>query len=220
VTTRRSVLTAGCALAIGALAPALPAAAASGPADFVRELGNRALGVIRSELPPTQKRAYFRQLLDEDFDVPGIARFVLGPRWRLASGRERREFSDLLEDYLLVVYNERFGRYGGERLRVTGGRADADGATVKSEIVRPRGGPPIAVDWRLRVRDGLYKIEDVMIDGVSMAASQRAEFAAAIERNGGHIDGLFAMMRRRIAGAGAASAAAAPADYGSSAPRR
>ncbi len=218
MTTRRSVLTAGCALAIGAFAAALPAAAEPGPADFIRQLGNRALGVIRSSLPPAQKRAYFRQLLDEDFDVRGIARFLLGPRWRLASEREKREFGSLLEDYLLVVYSDRFGRYGGERLRVTGGRAGPDGGIVKSEIVRPQGGPPIRVDWRLKVRDGLYRIEDVMIDGVSMAASQRAEFAAAIERGGGHLGALFAMMRHRIAAAGAASAA--PAEYGSSSPGR
>jgi phospholipid transport system substrate-binding protein len=214
VTTRRSVLTTACALAIGAFAPALPAAATSGPADFVRQLGNRALGVIRSDLPPEQKRAYFRQLLEEDFDVPAIARFVLGPRWRMASDEQRREFSRLLQDYLLVVYSERFGQYAGERLRVTASRAGPDGAIVKSEIIRPRGGPPIALDWRLRVRDGLYRIEDVMIDGVSMAASQRAEFADAIERDGGRIGGLLALMRRRIAGA------AAPAEYGSSAPMR
>jgi phospholipid transport system substrate-binding protein len=215
MTTRRSVLTAGCALALGAFGPGLSAAATFGPVEFVRELGNRALGVIRSDLTPEQKRTYFRQLLEQDFDIPGIARFVLGPRWRMASAQEREEFMSLFEDYLLVVYGDRFGRYSGERLQVTGSRVGPEGAIVKSEIVRPQGGPPITVDWRMRVRDGLYRIEDVLIDGVSMSVSQRAEFAAAIERSGGHIAGLLDMMRNRLE-----AAAKQVAGYGSNAPRR
>ena len=65
-----------------------PAVADTGPAEFVRTLGNEAFGVIRSDMPPAQKQAFFHQLLQQDFDVPGIARFVLGPYWRAASEPE------------------------------------------------------------------------------------------------------------------------------------
>ncbi|MBV8131126.1 MAG: ABC transporter substrate-binding protein [Alphaproteobacteria bacterium] len=59
-------------------------------------------------------------------------------------------------------------QYRGEALKVTGSRLDPQGVIMTSEIVCPEGGPPIKVDWRLETRDGLYKISDVIIDGVSM----------------------------------------------------
>jgi phospholipid transport system substrate-binding protein len=99
-----------------------------------------------------------------------------------------------LEDHLVRFYGQRFAQYNGESLRVIGSRPEPGGAVVASEIIRPQG-PPIRVDWRLNARDGLYKISDVSVDGVSMVLTQRAEFAALIERHGGQLAGLLATMR-------------------------
>jgi phospholipid transport system substrate-binding protein len=186
-------------------------AADTGPAEFVRTLGNEALGVIRADTPPAQKQVFFHQLLQQNFDLPGIARFVLGPHWRTASEPEKQEFLRLFEDYIVRVYSERFAQYRGETLRVTGSRADPEGAIVTSEILRPGGAPPIKVDWRLTARDGLYKISDVIIDGVSMGVTERSEIAAMIQRSGG-VPGLLAIMREQNAApAGALPAAVPPA---------
>jgi MlaC protein len=57
---------------------------------------------------------------------------------------------------------------------------------VTSQIIRLQR-PPIEVDWRLAESDGRYKISDVSIDGVSMALTQRSEFAAIVQRNGGRV---------------------------------
>ena len=176
-----------------------PAVADTGPAEFVRTLGNAALGVIRADMPPAQKQAFFHQLLQQDFDVSGIARFVLGPSWRIASEPEKQEFSRLFMDYIVRVYSERFAQYRGETLRVTGSRSDPEGATVTSEIVGPQGAPSIKIDWRLSTRDGFYKISDVIIDGVSMRTSERSEFASVIQRNGGQMQALLAMLRENAA---------------------
>jgi phospholipid transport system substrate-binding protein len=161
-------------------------------------------------MAPAQKQAFFHQLLQRDFDVPGIARFVLGPYWRVASEPEKQEFSSLFEDYIVRVYSERFAQYRGEALRLTGSRSDPEGAIVTSEIVRPPGAPPIKVDWRLSTRDGLYKISDVIIDGVSMQVSERSQFASGIQRSGGQVQSLLAMMREKAAAPTSAADAALP----------
>ena len=70
-------------------------------------------------------------------------------------------------------------------MSVTGNRPDPNGAIVTSQIIRPPGAPPIEIDWRLSVCDGVYKISDIVVEGVSMAATQRSEFAQMIQRNGG-----------------------------------
>jgi phospholipid transport system substrate-binding protein len=196
VSTRRSLLVAGFVLA----ARSATAAPAPDPAaDFIRALGDQALQVIRGGLMLQQKIEYFRQMLRQDFDMPGIARFVLGRYWRVASEAEQQEFERLLEDYIVLTYGRRLADAGGSSLRIIGSRPLPDGGiVVSSEVVR-EGGAPIRMDWRLGVHGGYYKIEDLSIDGVSMAITQRAEFGAAIQRSGGRVSGLIEQMRYAIA---------------------
>ena len=197
--TRRSILTATLVLIMGALAPAILAAAAD-PAAVINNLGNRALEVLGKNVPPAQRVARFHELFREDFDVPGIARFVLGRYWKTATTEQQEEFVRLFEDYIAIVYSSQLAAYSGETLKVTGSRADQEGAIVASEIIRPSGTPPVKVEWRLTNQHGTYKIRDVAVDGISMAVTQRSEFASVIQRNGGQVQGLIAMLRDKTAG--------------------
>lgn len=197
---RRSFLTAAFVVLAGALAPAIPGAAAADPAAMISNLGSQALQVLGKDATQSQRVARFRDLLREDFDVPGIARFVLGRYWNTATEEQRAEFTKLFEDYIAVAYATRLAEYTGETFKVTGSRPDGDGAIVSSQILRPGGAPPVKVDWRLTGRNGAYKISDVSVDGISMAVTQRSEFASVIQHNGGQVQGLITMLRQRIAG--------------------
>jgi phospholipid transport system substrate-binding protein len=192
---RRSVLTAAFALIVGALAPAILAAA--DPAAVINNLGNRALEVLGKNATPAQKAARFHELFREDFDVPGIARFVLGRYWKTATPEQQEEFVKLFEDYIALVYSSQLAAYSGETLKVTGSRPEPEGAVVASEIIRPTGTPPVKVEWHLTDRNGTYKINDVAVDGISMAVTQRSEFAAVIQRNGGQVQGLITQLREK-----------------------
>jgi phospholipid transport system substrate-binding protein len=191
---RRAVLTAFVLFA-GALAPAILAAA--DPAAVINNLGNRALEVLGKNATPAQRAARFHELFREDFDVPGIARFVLGRYWKTATPEQQEEFTKLFEDYIALVYSSQLAAYSGETLKVTGSRAEAEGAVVASEIVRPTGAPPVKVEWHLAGQSGTFKIRDVAVDGISMAVTQRSEFASVIQRNGGQVQGLIAMLREK-----------------------
>ena len=195
--TRRSVLTATVVLILGALAPAILAAA--DPAAVINNLGNRALEVLGKNATPAQRVARFHELFREDFDVPGIARFVLGRYWKTATTEQQQEFIKLFEDYIALVYSSQLAAYSGETLKVTGSRADPQGAIVASEIIRPTGNPPVKVEWHLADQNGTYKIRDVAVDGISMAVTQRSEFASVIQRNGSQVQGLIAMLREKTA---------------------
>ena len=85
---------------------------------------------------------------------------------------------------------------------MTGSRAAPDGSVVSSEIVRPNGAPPAKVDWLLTQHDGAYKISDVIVEGVSMAVTQRSEFASVIQRHGGQVQGLITALRQKTEAAG------------------
>jgi phospholipid transport system substrate-binding protein len=201
--TRRFLLIIACCaiIGIGILIPSRPAAAAD-PAAVITNLGNQALQVLGTNVSPDTRLTRFRQLFTADFDVPRIARFVLGRYWRVATPQQHQQFIELFTNYISLVYSNRLAEYSGETLKVTGSRAAPDGSLVSSEIVRPNGAPPAQVEWLLTPSDGTYKISDVIVEGVSMAVTQRSEFASVIERDGGQVQGLITALRQKTESAG------------------
>jgi phospholipid transport system substrate-binding protein len=169
------------------------AAADEAPVAFIRTLGTQAISVIRSATPLGAKAAYFDQMVHQDFDLIDICRFVLGPYWRVASPAERQQFCDGFADRLVRSYGRRLAQSGNGEFVVTGSRTGPGGVIVNSQII-PAQGAPIALDWRLGVTGGFYKIEDIAIDGVSMALAQRSEISGLIAREGGQVEMLLATM--------------------------
>src|SRR5579864_7867741 len=152
-------------LVLGVLACAAPREAAAQDARaFIATLGTQAIQVLGPNVPEAQRLARFRELFRNDFDMPGISRFVLGRYWRAATPQEQQEFLRLFQEYLVRAYSTRLGQYGGEPFRVTGARPAENGETeVTSQIIRLSGGAPIEVDWSLTVGPGGYKIVDVYV---------------------------------------------------------
>jgi phospholipid transport system substrate-binding protein len=182
---------------------AAPARAADEPAGFIADLGQRTIKVLSSRLSEKEREAQFRAIFDEGFDVPAISRFVLGPYWRTASEAQRQDFVTLFEAYVVHAYAVRFNEYAGQQLQVVAARAEGDDSSlVQSRIAQPSGAPPLKVDWRVGKTAKGYKINDVVVEGVSMAVTQRQEFASVIQRNGGQIDALLKLLREK-AGQGA-----------------
>jgi phospholipid transport system substrate-binding protein len=65
----------------------------------------------------------------------------------------------------------------------------------------PGGTAAVRIDWRLVNNNGAYKINDVIVEGISMAVTQRSEFASIVQRNGGQVRSLIALMRQKTASA-------------------
>ena len=170
----------------------------------MNELWTRAVEVLSKKVPVSERLTRFRQLFHADFDGPGIARFVLGRYWRNASEQEQQEFLKLFEDYVVFVYGTRLSNFSGETFKIRGTRADEAGTVVSTDIISPGGEAPIKVDWRLISDKGAFKINDVIIEGISMLATQRSEFASVIQRHGGQVSGLLELMRERTHTASAA----------------
>jgi phospholipid transport system substrate-binding protein len=200
---QRTFFTATVVLFTGALAPSIPAGAGMDPAAFINNLGNQ-LQAVTSSTSPEQRLAGFHQLFREDFDVPGLGRFVLGRFWRIFTPSEQQEFLGLFENYVVLTYSEKLSDYtvDGGRPSVTACRPYPDGAIVSSKIIRGSGAyQPIQVDWRLTAQNGSYKVSDIVIDGLSMAANGRSQLEGVVERNGGRPQAILAVMRQQIAGA-------------------
>jgi phospholipid transport system substrate-binding protein len=184
----------------------LRAAPAGEAVHFINELVKQALTTLNDKQMSDQERAQrFRTLLDANFDIPRISRFVLGRYWNQANDQERQQFQQLFEEYVVRTYATRFRTYGGEAVsddvvKVTGSRPESETSTiVTSQIRRADGAPPVRVDWRVRKGENGLRIVDVDVEGVSMALTQREEFSAVIQRNGGAVAGLNRELEQKLA---------------------
>jgi phospholipid transport system substrate-binding protein len=180
---------------VSGLATAAHGAQMQDAATFIADLGARGIQTLGPSVPDAQRQARFRQLLDSDFDVPEIARFALGPYARTMSPAAQQEFLPLFRNYIARAYSDRLGRYGGALFRVTGVRPYG-GETVVATEATGRAGNPVHIEWHVADRGGRLLVTDVVVDGVSMKATQRGEFASIIQRNGGHPEALIAALRQ------------------------
>lgn len=171
-----------------------------GASAFIQKLGDRAIKTFSDKAAKAGAKEKFRALLVEGFDIPYIARWVLGRYWNVANDAQRQEYMGLFERMIVDAYAGRFAEYSGETFKITGARPEGEAdSTVSTQIVRPSG-PPINVDWRVRKNGATYKIIDVAVEGVSMGVTQRSEFASVIQTNGGQFDGLLKVLRAKVAG--------------------
>ncbi len=168
---------------------------------FIEDLAASAIAALTpTDISRSEREARSRSLLQENFAVETIGRFVLGRYWQQATPEQREEYLRLIEDLIVTTYVDRFARYTGETLTVTRAVAAEEGGDVIvfSQINRPGGGDPVNVGWRVRAQGGGHKIVDVLVEGVSMGRTQRDEFSSVIRNGGGTVEPLLAEMRRRV----------------------
>lgn len=201
---RRTFLAVFAALAmvgtsIGSLS-AQPAATNSVPnaTAFIDRLAQRAIeGLTSKDIDYSERTQRFRALFTEAFDVPTIGRFALGVPWRQASESDRAEYLKAFEDFIVASYATRFADYGGEKIITTGSRRGDDNEVfVQSQFMRTQGAP-VRVTWRLRPIGDSWRIIDVIIEDVSMAITQRDDFSATVQRNGGRLQPLIEALRAK-----------------------
>lgn len=168
---------------------------------LVDALVREGLQTLRDErLTPGARQERFAAILENDFDLPRIARFTAGRYWSMASEADRQHFVNVFEHWVIVTYSDRFSGYSGEGVKVTGSRPDSETiVTVFTQLVRATGGPPVKIDWRVR-RDQTndYRVVDVAVEGVSMLVTQREEFSSVIQSNGGTVAGLTKALENKI----------------------
>ena len=210
--TRRTAATAlSLLLTIALVLPgAARAAGAGSPGDaakFIEALGQEAVDELsRSDVPEETRREQFLDLLERGFALEAISRFVLGRYWRVASEQQQDKFQDVFTRIVAQRFLPLFQQYGREDFAVTGARPDPAQPSlyaVRTLVARPGetggGGPKVEVIWRVRPASDSYEIVDIKAEGVSMAITLRSEYNSAIQRAGGNVGNLIAMLEDNLA---------------------
>lgn len=160
--------------------------------NFVDKMAQTGIGFLGNEgLTDEQRTAEFRKLLNANFDMATIGRFALGRYWKTATPAQQTEYQKLFKTMIVEIYSRRFKEYNGQELEVTGARADGETDVMVSSSIIPPNGQKVSVDWRVRNN----KVVDILVEGVSMALTQRSDFASVIQRGGGNVDVLLEHLR-------------------------
>ncbi len=196
-------------LRLPALAAVLTATTLTAPAradavsegtQLIRSMGDTVISILANKgLPKPQREERFRQIYRANFDGAIIGASVMGPVWKTTSPAVQQEYLQVFETYIAKVYAAQLSAYSGEKLDVVGGEPDGNGATIDTRIVDQKSGRTVDIKWRLRPTAGHMKVRDVLIENISMAQTQRREFAAVLQQHDNKAEGLIAAIRGKIA---------------------
>ena len=176
----------------------LGAAAEAGPRETMQDTIDRVLVVLNNPALDTAARlASIEEIAYERFDMYTMSRLVLGRSWKKFSKAQRKDYIAEFKEYLANNYGNRINRYDEETVEILGTRDEPRGdVTVQTRIV---GGEfeDARVDYRMRQRDGAWKVIDVIIEGISMVSNFRDQFREVLSRGGP--DHLLAKLREKNA---------------------
>ncbi len=178
----------------------LPARAADGPAaQLIQKVSAIVIELVKAKTG-AEREAGIRQVLQEYFDLPAMARSALGTHWGQTNEQQRQRYLKAVVDSEAHAYAERFGQYGGQTLTVDKVIPKANGVSlVDSKLNQSNGDPPVKIQWEVRNTGQGDRITDVKIEGVSMVMTRRTDFNSYIQNHGGQVDALISELESRAA---------------------
>ena len=169
------------------------------PGSYVISTTEKAIKTLTDKsTDPQEKEARFGKLFDENFDVPSISRFVLGKYWKSATTTQKKEFIVTFRNYIVKTYSSRFSEYTGEKLTLINSENQSNPKLfIVHTALNREDAPPIKVDWRVGLKKDRYVILDIIIEGISLAITQRSEFVSVIDQNDGNVDNLIKLLKEK-----------------------
>lgn len=152
--------------------------------QFLVRIVDNAITRLTGDLSPPQRVQELHRLLKEHFDLPALGRFALGRYWRNASDRDRADFIVLFEELIVRTSEAGLDDFTGDALSLTETR-DADGEFIVRSALTVRDGKTVQIDWRLDNDLARLRIQDIVVEGISIRVMLRDYFAAAIQERGG-----------------------------------
>lgn len=193
-----------------AMAPALPFAMAlasglpahaddlSGARDLIRSTASKLLHVINSSQSDAQKQVELRRLVYNSVDVDGVARFVLGRYWRIATPAQRADYMATFRQLLVYAVTGQASSFQGATFKMGKVENRPVGIMVDTVVSVP-GKPDTTVQWVVAYQSGQPKIIDILAEGTSLRITERNDYAGVISQHGDRIQPLIDAMHKQLA---------------------
>ncbi len=184
--------------ALGSVALALPLPLRALTVDEARALVDKAVGdinkVINSGKSESGMYGEFERIFAKYADVPVIARSALGPAAKSASSGQMSAFTKAYQGYISRKYGRRFREFIGGKIEVTGAQPVKSYYEVIS-VAHLKGEAPFDLRWHVSDKSGRNLFFNIIIEGVNMLASERAEIGSMLDKRKGDIEALISDLK-------------------------
>ena len=170
------------------------------PDVFVQSTVNRASEALNNKYSKEEKIEKLKQIASETVDIRGIGFYTLGAYRKSISEDEKKEYEILFEKYFLKSFASRLAEYSNPEIEVISKEKLNENYTmVSSKLVATEQRPEVKIDWRIYTKKPQNPlIRDLIIEGLSLARTQKEEFSSIIQSNDGDINALFDTLRSFI----------------------
>ena len=170
------------------------------PDVFVQSIVNRASAALNNKYSKEEKIEKLKQIASETVDVNGIGYYTLGAYRKNISNNEINQYEMLFEEYFLKSFSSRLAEYSNPEIEVVSKKKLNENYTMVSSIlVGTEQRPEVKIDWRIYTKNSENPlIRDLIIEGLSLARTQKEEFSSIIQGNDGDINALFSALKEFI----------------------
>tara|TARA_B100000683_G_scaffold12037_1_gene12917 strand:- start:193 stop:786 length:594 start_codon:yes stop_codon:yes gene_type:complete len=163
------------------------------PEIFVQSTVNRASKLLSDSISKDKKVEELKKIAKETVDIKGIGFYTLGPLRKNLNENDIKQYSDLFEEYFLKSFSSRLAEYTNPEIDVFAKEVINKNYTIVNSILKAtKDRPEIKIDWRIYTKNPESPlIRDLIIEGLSLARTQKEEFASVLSSNDGDIKALF-----------------------------
>ncbi len=166
------------------------------PDIFVQSTVNRASKLLGEDISKDEKIKKLKKIAKETVDIRGIGFYTLGKKRKSLDEGQKKKYSKLFEDYFLKSFSSRLAEYTNPEIDVRNKDKINENYTIVNSILKATDErPEIKIDWRIYTKNPDNPlIRDLIIEGLSLARTQKEEFASVLNSNNDNIEALFKVL--------------------------
>ena len=170
------------------------------PDLFGQSTVNKAAKILSKNISKEAKINELKLIAKETVDIKGIGFYSLGSTRKNLNDKQREKYFDLFEKYFLKSFSSRLAEYTNPEIDVLGKEVLNDNYTIVNSLLQGTSSrPEIKIDWRIYTKDpNKPLIRDLIIEGLSLARTQKEEFSSVLQSNDGDITQLFKTLKTFI----------------------
>ena len=160
---------------------------------FIQSTVNRASQTLSKNISKGEKITELKEIAKETVDIRGVGFYSLGSARKNLNESQKNEYLNLFEDYFLKSFSSRLSEYTNPKIEVLGKEyINKNYTIVRSILIATSERPEVKIDWRVYTKDPENPlIRDLIIEGLSLARTQKEEFASILNSSDGNIKVLF-----------------------------
>ena len=166
--------------------------------ELVSSLSTETSNILSSKISDDEKIIRLKEIGEQTVDIKGVGLYTLGKYRKTLTDSQKEQYEELFRDYFLKSFSGRLVGYTDAKIAVLSEEIKNEKYTiVYSKLIGTSERPEVKIDWRVYTKDPENPlIRDLVIEGLSLARTQKEEFNSIIVNNGGSIEALFENLKK------------------------